>query len=140
MLTSEPRFPARFAPAGFEEDVAGSNDAGATVAQAARREYERDGIPRSHLKPCDAEGRDGTNLAECVKSYLPQPDGKWGMVFKAQIVDGLPRMDFLAFGMRHHPRESHARTVYEIAHRRLNAVEEQPASARPRKHRQRPRR
>jgi hypothetical protein len=25
-----------------------------------------------------------------------------------------------AFGVRHHPRESNAETVYEVAHRRLN--------------------
>jgi len=27
---------------------------------------------------------------------------------------------YLAFGVRHHPKESHAETVYQIAHRRLN--------------------
>lgn len=27
---------------------------------------------------------------------------------------------YLAFGVRHHPKNSHAETVYQIAHRRLN--------------------
>lgn len=124
MSRSQARFPARFAPGAFSRDVAAAGDAGAAIARAARREYESRGIPTSQLKPCHAEGRDGTNLAHCVKSYLPQPDGRWGIVFKVQIVDGRPRMDFLAFGMRHHPPGSHAPTVYQIAHERLHADEQ----------------
>jgi hypothetical protein len=29
---------------------------------------------------CEAEGRDGTRLPACFKVYLPEPDGKFGMV------------------------------------------------------------
>ncbi len=28
---------------------------------------------------------------------------------------------FKAFGVRHHPRDSHAPTVYQLAHQRLNS-------------------
>jgi hypothetical protein len=28
--------------------------------------------------------------------------------------------ELVAFGVRHHPRESHAATVYQIAHHRLH--------------------
>jgi hypothetical protein len=31
-----------------------------------------------------------------------------------------PGLRYLAFGVRHHPKGSHAETVYEIAHRRLH--------------------
>lgn len=37
-----------------------------------------------------------------------------------------PYLAFLAFGVRHHPRDSNAPTVYEVAHRRLNAAKEPP--------------
>lgn len=128
MPTSEPRFPARFTPDGFGEDIARSTNAGAAAAEAARREYRQTGIPRSPLKPCDPEGRDGTRLPQCLKTYVPHPDGKWGMVFRAQLIDGRPRMDFLAFGARHQPRDSNALTVYHIADRRLHADEEPPST------------
>lgn len=128
MPTPEPRFPARFAAEGFAHDIASSAVAGADAARSARREYERDGIPRSHLMPCESEGRDGTELQQCFKTYIPQAGGQWGMVFKAQVIDGRPRMDFLAFGVRHHPKDSQALTVYEIAHRRLHS-NENPESA-----------
>jgi hypothetical protein len=41
------------------------------------------------------------------------------MVFRFVIADDGPRLDYLAFGVRHHPPDSNAATVYEIAHRRL---------------------
>ena len=40
MPTSEPRFPARFDPDPWDEDLARSTPAGATAAQNARRDYE----------------------------------------------------------------------------------------------------
>lgn len=42
------------------------------------------------------------------------------MVFRFAVVDDSPLLEYLAFGVRHHPPESNAPTVYEIAHRRLN--------------------
>jgi hypothetical protein len=54
---------------------------------------------------------------------VPQPDGKWGIVFEWVIHPTEPHLRYLAFGVRHHPHDSRAPTVYEIAHRRLDAAE-----------------
>jgi hypothetical protein len=50
---------------------------------------------------------------------LPPPAGRFGMVFQVEIVAGLGQLRYIAFGVRHHPRESNAESVYEVAHRRL---------------------
>jgi hypothetical protein len=114
MPTSEPRWPARFDDL-LDEHLARSTPAG-------RREYERDGIPQSHLKACEPEGRDGTKLPDSVKVYLPHPDGPWGMVFKIVVpARERPRLRYLAFGARHHPKASNALTVYQLADRQLNS-------------------
>jgi hypothetical protein len=119
--TSDPRIPARFDPDPWDEDLARSTPAGQTAGLVARRDYELRGVPVSHLKACEAEGSDGTRLPDCLKAYIPQPDGKFGMVFTIDRATDKPALLFLAFGIRHHPRESRALTVYEIADRRLNA-------------------
>jgi hypothetical protein len=119
-LTSELRFAARFDPDAFREDMAQATPAGRQAAEAAKRDYGANGIPRADLRPCDAEGRDGTELPQCLKVYLPPPAGRFGMVFKFVVADDGPRLDYLAFGVRHHPRDSNAATVYETAHQRLN--------------------
>jgi hypothetical protein len=119
-LTSELRFAARFDAEAFLEDMARATSVGQSAAESARREYEASGVPRSELRPCDPEGRDGTALPQCLKIYLPPPAGPFGMVFKFVIADDGPRLDYLAFGVRHHPPASNARTVYEFAHRRLH--------------------
>jgi hypothetical protein len=41
------------------------------------------------------------------------------MILKLVEIDGRLRLDFLAFGVRHHPKGSHALSVYDIAHGRL---------------------
>jgi hypothetical protein len=120
MPTSEPRFTARFDRDLLDEDRTRSTAAGGAAARAARDEYERNGVPFSHLRPVDEHGRDGTLLPDCVKVYLPYPDGRFGMLFQAVAHEHGPRFRYLAFGVRHHPKGSHAPTVYEIAHRRLN--------------------
>lgn len=120
MSPTEPRFPARFAPDYWDEDLARSTPAGRTAARRARSDYEPDGIPRAHLRPCDEEGRDGTNLPQCFKVYLPRPDGRFGMVLTIDSSADELTLLFLAFGVRHHPEGSHAPTVYEIADQRLN--------------------
>jgi hypothetical protein len=99
--------------------MARTTPAGRDAAEAARRRYEASGVPRSELGPCDPEHRDGTKLPQCLKVYLPPPTGRFGMVFRFVISDDVPRLDYLAFGVRHHPADSNAPTVYEIAHRRL---------------------
>lgn len=118
MPPTEPRFPARFDPDTWAADLARTTPAGRAAAQAGRREYERNGIPRSHLRPCEPEGRK-TNLPDCAKVYVPHPNGKWGFVFQATVADGRPRLDLLAFGVRHQPKGAHALDVYDVAATRL---------------------
>lgn len=113
------RFPARFDPDAWEADLARSTPAGRVAAENARREYSKRGVPREHLRPCDPEGRDGTGLPHCLKVYVPPPAGRFGMVLKLVHADRQLRLEFLAFGVRHHPKGSHAPSVYEIAHARL---------------------
>jgi hypothetical protein len=118
-VTGELRFPARFDSDAFRLDLARTTASGRVEAETARRDYEAGGIPRADLRPCEAQGRDGTELPQCLKVYLPPPAGRFGMVFKFMVTDDGPRLDYLAFGVRHHPRDSNAATVYEIADRRL---------------------
>jgi hypothetical protein len=120
-LTGEPCFAARFDPEAFREEMARTMPTGRVAAEAAKRRYETSGVPRSELRPCDPDHRDGTKLPQCLKVYLPPPAGRFGMVFKFVIADDGPRLDYLAFGVRHHSPGSIAPTVYEIADRRLQA-------------------
>jgi len=113
------RAPAQFDDAAFSEDLKRTSDAGRQVAEAARREYEQDGVPIDDLLPCEEEGREGTALQHCMKVYLPRPGDKFGMVFRIELSENKALLVYAAFGVRHHPRNSHAPTVYEIAHRRL---------------------
>lgn len=114
------RAPALFDDAAFAEDLDRASDTGKEVALAARQEYEQDGVPIDDLLACDDEGPDGTALAHCMKVYLPRPDGKFGMVFRIELHGGKSALAFAAFGVRHHPRESNAPTVYQRTHRRLH--------------------
>ena|ERR1700761_4786692 len=109
-----------FEEASFAEDTVRGPRTGAGVLRSARATFERDGVPLSSLRRCDAEGRDGTRLPGCLKVYLPEPDGRFGMVLVLTGDEQGLGLHFLAFGVRHHPRDSHAPTVYEIAHRRLH--------------------
>ncbi|MGN6276976.1 MAG: hypothetical protein ACTHNP_13760 [Solirubrobacterales bacterium] len=71
---------------------------------------------------CQAEGRDGTRLGGCVKPYIPWPDGRFGAVFIAVTHPNRPMaLRAIAFGIRHHPHGSTARTIYEIADRRVRS-------------------
>jgi hypothetical protein len=90
------------------------------AASSARTEYERDGVPLHLLRPCERDARDGTDLPNCVKIYLPLPAGPFGAVFRLKAFPEGIRLVYLAFGARHHPRGSHAPTVYELAHQRLH--------------------
>lgn len=108
-----------FDDAAFAEDLGRASDAGQEVGHATRSKYEQDGVSIDDLLACDEEGTDGTRLAHCVKVYLPPPDGKFGMVFRIERRDGKLRLAYAAFGVRHHPRDSNAPTVYQIAHDRL---------------------
>jgi hypothetical protein len=104
----------------FSEDTMRSGRAGAEALREARSQFERDGVEIKALRRCDPEGRDGTKLQASFKIYLPAPNGKFGMVFRfTRDSEGIA-LRYLAFGVRHHPRDTNARTVYEIAHRRLH--------------------
>ncbi len=77
-------------------------------------------MPVSSLQRCDPEGRDGTRLADCLKAYVPPPVGRFGIVFRLTVSDGRAQLDYVAFGVRHHPPQSRAPTVYHLAHYRLH--------------------
>jgi hypothetical protein len=115
------RAPALFDDAAFAEDLRRASDAGKDAALAARREFEAQGVPVASLLACEEEGPEGTALRHCMKLRLPPPDGKFGMVFRIELREGKPVLVFAAFGVRHHPADSNALTVYEIAHSRLHA-------------------
>ncbi len=112
--------PVAFSDSAFNEDLKRATATGVEIAQSARHRYEQEGAPGDQLRYCDAEGQDGTALPQCLKIYLPEPAGRFGMVFKAVEAERRLRLDFLAFGVRHHPRGSNAPTVYQLAHRRLH--------------------
>jgi hypothetical protein len=114
------RASALFDDAAFVEDLNRASEAGRDAALAARKDYEQSGVPIQHLLACEEEGPEGTVLANCVKIRIPHPNGKFGMVFRIEQRAGKLLLAYAAFGVRHHPRESHAPTVYEIAHQRLH--------------------
>jgi hypothetical protein len=117
-----PAFRASFDAAAFAEDLAHAGGAARRVALAAQREFARSGVRADSLRPCDPEARDGTQLPNCVKTYLPAPAGPWGMVFElvaddqAQLI-----LHYLAFGERH-PTSASKPSVYQVADRRLRAL------------------
>jgi hypothetical protein len=114
------RASALFDDAAFVEDLNRASEPGREAALAARKDYEQGGVPVEHLLACDEEGPEGTALANCVKVRIPHPDGRFGMVFRIERRAGKLLLAYVAFGVRHHPRESNAPTVYEIAHQRLH--------------------
>jgi hypothetical protein len=116
----EPRFVVGVNDVLLEEDLAHTTAAGRAAIAPLIDQLKITGVPKSWLKGCQAEGRDGTQLPGCVKIYVPQPTGKFGIISKVIEVDRRLRLEFLAFGVRHHPKGSHALTVYQIAHRRLH--------------------
>ncbi len=113
-------FRAYFDQNAWEEDLAHSTPAGRGAAEAAKRDYERGGVPPEHLRRVQESGDDGTVLTDCAKVYLPLPAGRFGMIFRVVMIDGRPCLAYLAFGVRHHPRGSRRATVYQLAHQRLH--------------------
>lgn len=119
---SEPVFPVGFDDDALDEDLAHLPASAEEALRAFHKEVRRQGgVPKSRLMACQAEGRDGTRLSGCVKTYVPWPDGRFGAVFVAVIHPNRPlALRAIAFGVRHYPRGSRSRTVYEIADRRLH--------------------
>lgn len=119
----EPVFPVGFDDDALTEDLERLPASAEIALRGFRKELRRNGgIGRSRLMACQAEGRDGTRLGGCVKTYIPWPDGRFGAVFVAVMHPDRPMaLRAIAFGVRHHPHSSNAKTVYEVAHRRLGA-------------------
>jgi len=118
-MADSPRFPVYVDDETFTEDVNHATPAGRRAAERARLGLEREGITPGELYACDPEARGGTRLAGCVKTYLPRPDGPWGIVFHAWERE-TPGLAYLAFGVRH-PQQPWQPSVYQVADRRLHA-------------------
>ena len=112
--------PARFDEETLATDLEHLPDAAGGALRALRREIDRDGgLPKSRLKRCEREGRDGTRLPGCVKTRVPWPDGPWGIVFRAVAHPTRPfGLRGISYGHRH-PTGPGALSVYEVASRRL---------------------
>ncbi len=111
-------------PAVFDDSILASDlkrlppTAKTSLCDVRRHTQLDGGIPRNRLKRCQAEARDGTDLAGCVKTYVPWPDGPWGIVFRAGKDPNRPFAIYtIAYGRRH-PKTGRT-SVYEIASRRL---------------------
>ena len=115
------RFGVRFDEEAFLEDLAHATVSGRTIARQARERFERDGVTAAAVKPCLAEGPDGTQLPGCVKVYLPPPGGPWGMVLRLRRERDELVLYQLAFGLRH-PSRPWQPSVYQVAHRRLHGA------------------
>ncbi len=44
------------------------------------------------------------------------------MVFEVVLAENRLRLEYVAFGVRHHPSNSRAPTVYQLADQRLNDI------------------
>lgn len=121
MTREEPVFPVAFDELAMAEDLGRLGHGGTEALSEFGREIERfAGLPRERLLACEAEGRDGTRLAGCVKTYVPWPTGRFGAVMLPVSHPERPvGLRVIAFGVRHQPRGAHAPSVYQIAHRRL---------------------
>lgn len=84
------------------------------------------------LRRCDPDGRDGTRLPNCVKTYLPGSSGRWRMVFQAVRAAGSEQLllAYRAFGVAH-PEHPWQRSVYEVSHHRFTAAADAPPHVRP---------
>lgn len=113
----EPRFAVSVDEHLLEADLAHATAAGRAAIAPVIDELENTGIPKSRLKRCQPEGRDGTRLAGCVKIYIPHPDGPWGAVLTGDKIATVPTLVLLAAGRRH-PVAPWTPSVYQVAHKR----------------------
>lgn len=109
-----------FDEAAFDEDMGRTSASAAEVARRARSRYEATGVQVKELRGCAGQDDDATPLPRCLKVYLPEPAGRFGMVFQLDFDPSGLRLYYVAFGVRHHPRDSRAPTVYQLAHQRLH--------------------
>lgn len=105
MSDTERRARAHFDAGAWEEDLARTTLGGRQAAEAARKDYEQHGVPITQLRRVAEHGHDRTILPDCMKVYLPTPDGRFGVIFMLKFEpDGRPVLMFLAFGVRPPPR------------------------------------
>jgi hypothetical protein len=117
-----PIVPVEFNEHAIAQDLAHHPPAARKALDLFRREVDRSGgLSISRLKRCEEEGRDGTHLAGCVKTYVPWPTGRFGLVLLAVAhpTRSLALRAF-AYGVRH--PTAHKPSVYEIADRRHNTA------------------
>lgn len=103
----------------LEEDLSHASEAARAAIEVLVEELRKVGAAKDWLKRCEDDARDGTQLAGCVKLYIPQPAGQWGAVLAADEEASKPALVLLAVGERH-PSKPWRPSVYEIAHRRLH--------------------
>ena len=122
MSAADRRLPVRFDEPLWQDVLGGVTRQHQQIASAARSAVECDGVALSDVHPCAAHGTDGTELAGCVKLYLPVSDGPpslrpFGFVLRLRH-NGSFYWALVAFGPRH-PRPG-VHSVYERAHRQLH--------------------
>jgi hypothetical protein len=98
----DPVIPVGFDEAAMAEDLAHLSESEGQALLALCEEVERlGGLPRSRLKACEDGAGEGTNLAGCVKTYVPWPDGRFGAVFVTVSHPERPLgLRAIAFGVR----------------------------------------
>lgn len=114
-----PRFEVRVTDEVLAEDLVRCTPAARAAIEPIVDELRRKGVPFDWLLRCEEEGHDGTRLGGCVKFYVPRPAGQWGTVLSGDEEASKPALVLVAVGERH-PARPWRRSVYEIAHRRLN--------------------
>lgn len=116
-----PIVPVAFNEHAIAEDLAHHPPAARKALDLFRREIDHnDGLSFLRLKRCDEEGRDGTRLAGCVKTYIPWPTGRFGLVLLPVAHPTRPlALRAFAYGVRH--PAAHKPSVYVIADQRHNA-------------------
>jgi hypothetical protein len=118
------RLPVRFDHAIWHEAMRGFSGQALQIATTARSATEQRGVALADVRPCDADGPDGTRLAGCAKLYLPAGEGppsERPFAFVLQLARESASdlvWVFVAFGHRH-PAPG-VRSVYERAHRQLH--------------------
>ncbi len=116
-----PIVPVQFNEHAIAEDLTHHPPPARKALELLRREVDRDGgLPFLRLKRCDAQARDGTRLAGCVKTYVPWPAGRFGLILLPVSHPTRPlALRAFAYGVRH--PAANKPSVYEIADRRYNA-------------------
>jgi hypothetical protein len=119
---ARPIVPVLFDEPAIAEDLTHHSPAARAALERFRHEVEREGgLPVSRLRSCEAEGRDGTRLADCLKTYVPWPIGRFGLVLlPVPHPTRLFALRAFAYGVRH-PAAGKP-SVYQIADLRNNSA------------------